>query len=516
MTMAPARHRAWLRSAAGAALAASAAGSARAAEVRIAPFIELQERFTDNVALTSTNRSSDFITTVSPGLGARVQGGRINLDASGQLSRDFYARNSERNGYRENAAGSAQIELIRESVFLDARGFASEQVINQNAAVSATDRTVSGNQTTVRGYTLNPTWRQRFGSWAESDVRYSFGQTFFSQPRGSGAAGGTSPQLPSDATSTSVSAALGSGQEFGRLLWRVSVSESETTRASGDFGSTNAEVATQYALTRSLSALLTMGQDDFSGQTLNRDIEGAYWTTGLQWSPSDRTKVRATFGERYNDETFGADIRYNVSARLTATLEYTDTIGTQQGQFLDNLNFIERNQLGTFVDRRTGIVFTGRSPGAASLTESVVRDKQLTATLRGAYDRDTYSLVVFRTEREPLSSAAGAAGTAGQLSSLQVTTGITFGYGHQITPVLSLGANLNLSRSETEATSATTDRLVVAGSMSYRFNETLFGSLNLNHLTQDTSGTQAAVFGVAAQQGRVEENVISVSVRKSF
>ncbi|MEW6184389.1 MAG: outer membrane beta-barrel protein [Thermodesulfobacteriota bacterium] len=61
------------------------------------PYITIQGEYSDNVALTEEHPTSDFITTVYPGLKYNTEGGGYTFELDYQMGLNFYASNSENN-----------------------------------------------------------------------------------------------------------------------------------------------------------------------------------------------------------------------------------------------------------------------------------------------------------------------------------------------------------------------------------------------------------------------------------
>ncbi len=61
------------------------------------PYITLQGQYDDNLYLTQDNKTSDFITTISPGLKYKTEGPAYKFDLGFDLGMNFYASNSELN-----------------------------------------------------------------------------------------------------------------------------------------------------------------------------------------------------------------------------------------------------------------------------------------------------------------------------------------------------------------------------------------------------------------------------------
>ncbi len=61
------------------------------------PYISLQGEYSDNINLTQDNKTSDFITTISPGLKYIAKGPGYNFELGYQFGLNFYASNSQNN-----------------------------------------------------------------------------------------------------------------------------------------------------------------------------------------------------------------------------------------------------------------------------------------------------------------------------------------------------------------------------------------------------------------------------------
>jgi hypothetical protein len=64
---------------------------------KLHPYISVQGLYDDNLYLTQDNKTSDFITTVSPGLKYKTQGAAYNFDLGFDLGMNFYASNPDLN-----------------------------------------------------------------------------------------------------------------------------------------------------------------------------------------------------------------------------------------------------------------------------------------------------------------------------------------------------------------------------------------------------------------------------------
>lgn len=491
---------------------------AAAGDWRVTPSLGASETFTDNARSTSNNRSSDLITTVSPGVSVIGTGRQLTLDFDYTFNYDKYLDNTDLDGYRNAFTGGGRAELIRESVFLDLRGSITQETIDRRGQVTATERSGAGNQSDVYTYSVSPYWQNRFGSFAESELRYRFAQSIFGTPSSDVNDNLTqSPNSASDSTTNQFSGNLVSGSDFGNLLWRLSGDASNTDRDRGTLETRSGEAALQYAVTRTVSVLAGGGYDDISDPTLVRDLSGAFWNTGLQLTPSSRTKLRFLGGQRYNDTNFEGELSYQITPRITLAANYSDTILTQQTQFLTNLDNIERDQFGNFVDKRTGVNFSARNPGALPLTDDVFRDKTANASMRINSDRNSYTLFVYHTKRE--SQSAPVVGTNGTVFAPddETVTGASFNFSRRMSEALDAGLSLSYSHAKSDGGDNSSDNTYRATtSLGYLFNPTLRGAVSYSYLNRQSNGGTPASLTATDGGDDLIENVVFVSLRKFF
>src|SRR5579862_8959400 len=111
------------------AAAAGTAPPARAGDWLITPRLEDQEIFTDNVFATPTDRRSDLITALSPGLSIEGASPRLTgkLDYSPTLYR--YALTPSQDAVGHNLYASGTATLVPDLLFFDAHAYAALQPV---------------------------------------------------------------------------------------------------------------------------------------------------------------------------------------------------------------------------------------------------------------------------------------------------------------------------------------------------------------------------------------------------
>src|SRR5258706_226068 len=118
----------WLMACAGGALfSPSSSPSAIAGDWTITPRISGQELFTDNVLLTPTNRQSDFVTTLSPGLSVSGDSPRLQVKFDYSPVVSIYAITPNQNFFGQSLYGNGTATVVPDAFFIDARAYATLQ-----------------------------------------------------------------------------------------------------------------------------------------------------------------------------------------------------------------------------------------------------------------------------------------------------------------------------------------------------------------------------------------------------
>ncbi len=101
------------------------------------PSLSVSEIFTDNVGLAPSGlESSDFITTVTPGISIARESRRLKLDLNYKLQENFYKNHSDENQFINLLDASGTGELLEDRLFLDASASSSQQNITNTGGIT--------------------------------------------------------------------------------------------------------------------------------------------------------------------------------------------------------------------------------------------------------------------------------------------------------------------------------------------------------------------------------------------
>lgn len=387
---------------------AHVATQVQAAEWRLTPRLGLKETYTDNVRLAPRGlEQSDWITEISPGVSVAANGARLQMSADYALNYRAYANNSDANGHNHSLRSNALFNAWDRRFFLQAAASVAQQNISTLGALTSSDANLTGNRTEVRQFSLSPYLVGRLGTFANWQGRFSWNRS---------ESDGVASALNSETRGLQLS--LSSGQQFSDLGWSLAYSQQQVDSSGGQFARRDQESMTatvRYRVWPTLSALGTFGRDDNSFGNARGSTGGDFYTLGLEWAPSTRTKLRGELGERYfgNTASFNAEHRTRLS---TWQLSYSEQIianprpltvpaSVDTAVAIDRLFLaqvpdpIERQQLVQAYIVQNGLP-ASLTTAVDFLTNQVSLSKRLQGTfgLRGI--RSTFLLSVFRDNRE--------------------------------------------------------------------------------------------------------------------
>ena len=484
----------------------------------IHPRIELDEIFTDNASggvpgsasstTTSTSATAagqvpsasgsangtDFITRIAPGVGISEQGARQKLFADYTAIFDKYARNDNLDKFSNRLFAFGNLEAIQEQLFIDATASVSQELIDQRGPVTGSDRLLSSNETTVSTYHVSPYLRLPIGNFADTELRYGFGQSY------SGAL--------ATGTRNEFSAGINSGPDFSRFNWTGVLSDYETDSGTdqqgGVGGNTSrrlAQVTGKYAIDRVWAPTASVGYEQIRNGTLGSQPDGPIGSVGVEITPGPRSKLVLAANHRYDRNYVSGSGSYEITPNLNALASYSEGIQTTQDQLINNTSTLGVDDYGNFVDTRTDLPYSPRNSLFGlnnGLGNLAYRDKIGTASLHGFDDRNTYDARFTYEQRSSSSSV---------ISSTQESYGVLASFGRSLNPDLRAILTLQYINTDYGSPDNRNDDLYRgSGSLSYALSETLHATVTYTYLARLSNAPGAAV----------RENTVILGLRKDF
>ena len=294
--------------------------NAQAIDWRLTPYVGSAVTYTDNVNQTENGQNA-LILSVTPGFNLVSVGSR-RLQASVNYALTATTRFADKNSNDlfHNLSAIGKAELVEDFLFIDGTASLSQGLISLFGS-NADATTNSANRAAVGVYSLSPYIQKRFGTFANAEVRYTLGGAIFGDNAGA------------DSVTNSFTASLDSGSRFNDLSWSVDYSLYQADN-SGTGNSTfeRGSVTLGYLLTRKLRIFSTYGEERNEFQGVN-NVGGNFYSVGLGWSPSRRTSIEATVGERYFGRTYSFSARHQTRAS-NWHVNYSEDISDISQQFL--------------------------------------------------------------------------------------------------------------------------------------------------------------------------------------
>jgi len=444
----------------------------------ITPSVEVGETWNDNITLAPKgSETRDFITTVTPGLNILLQAPRVNFAVNYAPQALIFADHSNFDTLQQRLAGKGRAEIIPENLFFDAGASIDQEFQTANGAIGPSTITASSNLQTVEAASASPYLLHHFGSFADTETRYRFSTVSVSGDS-------IAPERINE-----VRQLINSGETFGRLSWVATGDYQKIDRLTGTddpLGGTSGKdllgrVDLKYPVYQALSAIGGAGWESVKDPTLGFNPHGVIWDGGFQYQPNETFLASATYGRRFDQTDWEANLAYNPAPDLRLHGSYSLSIQTTPSAIAGNLNNIAIGPNGTLVDSQTGLPFVanntipGRATSAFGINSGAFLEKRLEADAQTTRGRNTFYATGYdiresgqtisaerifggsaswqRSLWEQLSSIAGAAyyrtlfedGSGRKDKTYDVSVGLTYA----LSPTA--GARLTFSRFDTRS-----------------------------------------------------------------
>jgi uncharacterized protein (PEP-CTERM system associated) len=456
------------------------APAAQALDWRFEPNVRASATYTDNVNSSATDPQDALVLTVTPGFSLRSEGSR-RVQASLQYGLTAASRFGEDNSndlyHRLSAVGNA--ELVEDFLFIDGNANISQELISL-LGPTADAETNDSNRSTVGTYSISPYIQQRFGTFANALVRYTASGAIFEN------------DVASNANSNTFAARLSSGTRFTDLSWGLDYSIRETQNRNADDTTFERISATAgYALTRKFRVFGTVGEDK-NEYLSSSATEGSFYSAGFGWSPTRRTSVEASAGERYFGSTYSFSASHN-TRQTRWNVRYSEDVSDLSRLVTDFSNL----QRGVLKSCPPGTVFTSDptlfdliSAGCdvdlyfgTSILNGVFISKLLTAGVSwDVGNRTTLSMRLSDLTREFQLGSQGE-------DRVQIVSGAI---NYRLSPRTSANGSLSFTRNSLDSVAAggaarEDDILSLGLGLNHRFAEKLTGALTLRHTQRDSN-----------------------------
>jgi len=436
---------------------------AHAENWRITPSIGILETLTDNVFLTSTNKKSDLVTAVTPGISIYGKGGRASLNLNYSFSQQFYARHysdterltgssSASNNHQNSLSAIGTLEAIDNWLFIDATGTISQQYLSAFGPVSPSNANVNRNQTETSNFSVSPYIKGSFLSSTEYLLRYRAAISNADAASNQG-----------DLKTSEWLGKISGNTRWTALGWVVDASSLSNDYTVGrDYEDTRYQLGLNYRFNPQLRVSAFAGQESQNYVSVSQETHTTHGF-GFVWTPGPRTELSATKNNRFFGNGYDINFRHRM-ARSLITYTASRNISFQppgvgstgQGSNYDAYYaIIAANNPGASPDSirsQVSQVLQGRGvPADGTVVNGYLTNRpslqevqQISFALLGV--RNTVTLNANETKQQPLGVVNGV--TDDYSRSNEITQrGFGIVWGHQLSGLSSLSLSLNQSRS---------------------------------------------------------------------
>ncbi len=449
---------------------------------QITPSIAIDGTFTDNVNLTENNRKSDFVTRISPGIRIDGQSARASGNLNYQWQQYAYADTSARNNQQKSLAANGRLELVEQWLFLDASHNTSQQAVSAFGTQGVGNELINDNRTEVSSYRLSPYIQGRLASVADYQLRYS--GTHTSSDAGA-LSGGTA------ATTQAWNGQLSGLTPLALLSWAFNVDKLDINHSRG-FTSQNDRMygTLTYLIVPQVRLSVSAGSESdnyLAGVEREKSTAGI----GVEWAPTERTKVAVRKDRRSFGDSFSADFTHRTalsawkfsdsrSVRVPSADMALAPRGTFYDLFYDLLASISNPADRATAAQQAATIYTGGSPNSlipSALTSQAFIERRQMASFALTGVNNTVTFALDRSNSQRIGAGIGLGlGDDFALTPEIRQTGFNTNWAYRMTP------------NEVLTLTALTSRSVGSGNL-----ETTLKSLSLRLSTKLGAQTSASV-----------------------
>lgn len=417
---------------------------------RIVPSISTDLTYTDNVRLVNSNKQSDLVTRLAPGILVEGRGGHVTGSFDFRWQQYAYLNDSQRNNQQKSLNANGKVELIDQWLFIDGTGSISQQPVSAFGTQVVNNDLVNSNRTETSSYRWSPYIQGKLWNSTDYMLRYTGSRTKSAQGELS---------VGSGSTSRAWSGRLAGDTSLASLGWSVDVQRQQQDRSTArNTESKRITGSLQYLIDPQVRLRGTLGResDNYgSTQSQSRMVRGL----GVEWAPTERTNVSLNKEKRSFGDSYNASFKHRTG--LTAwSLSQSKNVNTPSDQnsptltsAFDLLNFqltssipdpVARAQQVNLLLQQAGIPPNAQAFGSI-VTSRIYISRRRDASFIFTGSTNTVTLSADRSDNQSL----GTGGTVADDFSLSPNiqqSGFTTSWAHQLSPDTAVTLNGRRSR----------------------------------------------------------------------
>ena len=476
-----------------AALLALFARPALAAKWDIVPSLSIGATYSDNLFLASDElKQGGWVTQATPGISivGTGPGMRFTANYAPEVIHNARGREATEVHQRLNATGHA--ELAKQLLFVDTGARADQYNVSLLAPLTTSNVNATGNRTTARTFFVTPYLAGDFGSVARGEARFTYS-----------VANSDSTAVLPDSKANRVNLRLASGPAYKRLTWNLAYSKESIKYETQQV--TDTEVITASArrlITSTVGLLATAGYESYDYPVIGQPSKGSTWSAGLDWTPTSRTRLAATAGQRVYGDAYSLDFRHRT--RLTTwSAGYSENVTTTRSELFipattNTAGYLNQLFISQFPDSvarqkaveqfiaQTGLPQSLNAPLNFFSNQPFLVKRWLASTgILGV--RNVLMANVFRETREVLVGSVVLPGTGDFApSNVIIQTGTSLTWNSRMTAQTAWNLQGAYSRSEFRDTGQVSNLVTAGTGLTRQFQPWLTGALHYRRQQSDS------------------------------
>jgi len=344
--------------------AQEAAGAANFVDLRdfsISPKVGIQESYTDNAFLTSTNVKDDLVTRLNLTTDINVNTGRTKASIDTAFSYDIYAQNGSLSGWSLYGNGNGTYTVIPGFLTLEGEGSVTNGSVS-TFGTSAIDRAGTIGRVQLATYDFGPRITTTLDDFADINLLGRFAQVLYNAEDTSDVA-----VLPADSSIFEFTGTAGTADRFTGIELTTATNYE---RDDHSFQMYNGMQSVFVRIMPQVRLIARGGYEDIS-QPAVVDIAAPIASGGVEVAINQLSKITVEAGTRYNRATYDANIFLQFSDRFYATGRYFEVLEPAQIQINSTYSdFVNMSRLLPTPLVPTNFGFTGNLYNQTSLNKT--------------------------------------------------------------------------------------------------------------------------------------------------
>lgn len=253
------------------------------------PGIAVREEYNDNIFLTSTDKKSDFITTVNPTINLSYTGDTMNAYLDYGFRYLLYAGNTEDDKIYNNVNFQSTLRPVRDYVFIAVSDFFSRVPIDERRQVGYENNLA--NLTNSNSFSVNPYVVYPITPTLRVTGGYTYQNIWYESKEGNDSQDHTAAFSIAKELTSRISLSL-----LYQYLFHRPIREADT------YDRQNTGVSFTYGITEKIRIDGSAGWVDFDYKNMeNRNFTAINWDASARYQLSPATSLRAGYSRNYND-----------------------------------------------------------------------------------------------------------------------------------------------------------------------------------------------------------------------